>query len=86
MYKRQYHLYPIRVREADCGRTQRQVYDSLVRSEVAANLHYIPVYLQPFYMALGFAVGYCPEAEHYFKETISPVSYTHLDVYKRQNK
>jgi dTDP-4-amino-4,6-dideoxygalactose transaminase len=69
--KSSYHLYPIRVRATECGKTQREIYDSLHKGGVAANLHYIPVYLQPYYAALGFNEGYCPEAESYFKETIS---------------
>jgi dTDP-4-amino-4,6-dideoxygalactose transaminase len=38
---------------------------------IDVNLHYIPVYLQPYYQALGFKRGQCPEAEAYFKETMS---------------
>jgi len=66
-----YHLYPIRLRECDSGRTQRQMYDSLMQEGVNVNLHYIPVYRQPFYENLGFCSGYCPEAELHHKETLS---------------
>ena len=69
--KSSYHLYPIRIREVDCKKTQRQVYDAFLKSNIAINLHYILVYLHPYYKFLGFKVGYCPEAELYFKETIS---------------
>jgi UDP-4-amino-4,6-dideoxy-N-acetyl-beta-L-altrosamine transaminase len=66
-----YHLYPIRIRESKCGKTQRQVYDLLIANGIGANLHYIPVHRQPFYEAMGFIAGYCPEAELYHQETIS---------------
>jgi len=66
-----YHLYPIRVRPADCGKTQRQVYDALLKAHISANLHYIPAYRHPYYEARGFAAGYCHEAERYHKEAIS---------------
>lgn len=66
-----YHLYPIRIREALCGKTQRQVYDALRKAGIGVNLHYIPVYGQPYYAAMGFETGYCPEAELYYRETIS---------------
>lgn len=66
-----YHLYPLRVRESQCGKTQRQVYDNLLKAGIGVNLHYIPVYRQPYYKAMGFPVGYCPEAELYYKEVIS---------------
>jgi UDP-4-amino-4,6-dideoxy-N-acetyl-beta-L-altrosamine transaminase len=66
-----YHLYPVRIRQSRCGKTQRQVYDDLTRAGIAVNLHYIPVYRQPYYEDMGFRVGYCPEAEQYHKEMIS---------------
>src|SRR5262249_47362562 len=69
--KSSYHPYPVRVRQSKSGKTQRQVYDSLVTAGIAANLHYIPVYRQPYYEAMGFRAGYCPEAEKYHKEAIS---------------
>ncbi len=66
-----YHLYPIRVRRADIEQSQRQVYDALRVAGIQANLHYIPVYRQPYYEAMGFSAGYCPQAECYHKEAIS---------------
>jgi dTDP-4-amino-4,6-dideoxygalactose transaminase len=38
---------------------------------IGVNLHYIPVYLQPYYRHLGFEPGLCPEAESYYSEAIS---------------
>jgi UDP-4-amino-4,6-dideoxy-N-acetyl-beta-L-altrosamine transaminase len=66
-----YHLYPIRIRQADCGRTQRQIYEAFIEAKVGVNIHYIPVYRQPYYEALGFAAGYCPESEAFHREAIS---------------
>ncbi len=66
-----YHLYPIRVRPEVSGVSQRELYDVLQAAGINVNLHYIPVYRQPYYEAMGFKPGYCPEAENYFKEAIS---------------
>lgn len=66
-----YHLYVIRVPEAGGGPTQRQVYDALHAADILANLHYIPVYRQPYYEQLGFREGLCGEAERYHREAIS---------------
>ena len=66
-----YHLYPIRVRQDECGKTQRQVYDAFKDAGINVNLHYIPVYRQPYYEDMAFKTGYCPEAEKYYKEAIS---------------
>lgn len=66
-----YHLYPIRIAKSLCGKTQRQVHDALRNAGIGVNLHYIPVYRQPYYEARGFPVGYCPQAELHHKEAIS---------------
>ena len=66
-----YHLYPIRVQKANCGKTQAQASDALVSASINVNLHYIPVYRQPYYEAMGFKAGYCPQAERHFRETIT---------------
>lgn len=66
-----YHLYPIRVNKDQCGKTQRQVYDGFLKAGIGINLHYIPVYRQPYYEKMGFSTGYCPEAELFYKEVIS---------------
>jgi UDP-4-amino-4,6-dideoxy-N-acetyl-beta-L-altrosamine transaminase len=73
-----YHLYPIRINQAQSGKTQRQLYDTLWQHSVAANLHYIPVHRQPYYESMGFCVGDFPEAECYHQEAISLPMYATL--------
>jgi dTDP-4-amino-4,6-dideoxygalactose transaminase len=47
---------------------------------IGVNLHYIPVHLQPWYRAMGFAPGQFPEAEHYYKEAMTlPLFYAMTD-------
>jgi UDP-4-amino-4,6-dideoxy-N-acetyl-beta-L-altrosamine transaminase len=66
-----FHLYPIQFEPTNCGKTQKEIYKILIRAGVFVNLHYIPVYRQPFFERLGFKKGYCFEAENYFKTSIS---------------
>ena len=66
-----YHLYPIRLKLGEIEKTQRQVYDALHAAGILVNLHYIPVYRQPYYETMGFEAGYCQNAEQYHKEAIS---------------
>jgi UDP-4-amino-4,6-dideoxy-N-acetyl-beta-L-altrosamine transaminase len=73
-----YHLYPIRIKQNESGKTQRQVYDAMQVDGINVNLHYIPVYRQPFYEAMGFKSGYCPEAEQYHQEVLSIPMYPML--------
>ena len=78
-----FHLYPIRVRLSESGKTQREVYEALQRAGIGVNLHYIPVYRQPYYERKGFKVGYCSEAERYYSEAISIPLYYGLSVSKQ---
>jgi UDP-4-amino-4,6-dideoxy-N-acetyl-beta-L-altrosamine transaminase len=65
------HLYVIRLKLKEIRGTQRQVYDALTSAGILVNLHYIPVYLQPYYAKMGFRKGYCPNAEQFYSEAIS---------------
>jgi UDP-4-amino-4,6-dideoxy-N-acetyl-beta-L-altrosamine transaminase len=72
------HLYVIRLNLADIQKTQRQIYNALHTANIGVNLHYIPVYRQPYYEKMGFRAGYCPEAEKYYSEAISMPMFTGL--------
>ena len=78
-----YHLYPIRVEKNKAGRTQIEVYERMRASNIFVNLHYIPVYRQPFYESLGFKKGYCPVAEKYYKSVISIPMYPLLTEHEQ---
>jgi UDP-4-amino-4,6-dideoxy-N-acetyl-beta-L-altrosamine transaminase len=73
-----FHLYPVQVEHDNASKTQLEVYESMRGSNILVNLHYIPVYRQPFYKSLGFKKGYCQTAEKYFKSTISIPMYPSL--------
>lgn len=66
-----YHLYVIRLKLNEISKTQRQVYKEMCEAGILVNLHYIPVYRQPYYEKSGFSAGYCPQAEQYYAEVIS---------------
>jgi UDP-4-amino-4,6-dideoxy-N-acetyl-beta-L-altrosamine transaminase len=73
-----YHLYPIRISLEKTSLNQRQVYDAMQKLGIRVNLHYIPVYRQPYYEQFGFKQGYCPEAEKYHRDAISIPMYASL--------
>ena len=66
-----WHLYVIRIDPKRTGKTRRQVYDAMRAAGIGVQVHYIPVHLQPYYRALGFKPGHCPEAERYSEEALS---------------
>lgn len=72
------HLYVIRLKHDKIRKTHREVFEFLRKDGVGVNLHYIPVYRQPYYARLGFRQGHCPEAENYYAEAISLPIYPSL--------
>lgn len=66
-----YHLYVIRLKLNEIDKTQREVHEAMRAMGVLVNLHYIPVYRQPYYKKKGFQKGYCLEAEKYYSDCIS---------------
>ena len=66
-----YHLYIIRLNIAEIRSSHKAVFEQLLAAGIGVNLHYMPVYKQPYYQALGFERNYCPVAEHYYQTAIS---------------
>ena len=61
-----WHIFPIRVKE-----DRDIVFNRLQSKGIGSNVHYIPIYLHPYYKKLGYRKGLCPKAEKYFKETLT---------------
>ncbi len=72
------HLYVIRLKTDLITKSHREVFEALRAADIGVNVHYIPVYRQPYYENLGFKPGHCPEAEHYYSEAISLPMYPAL--------
>ena len=68
------HLFPIRVP----AERRRQTFDRLRDCGIGVNVHYIPIYLHPFYRKLGFKPGLCQAAEAFYLEAISLPMYADL--------
>ena len=65
------HLYVIRLKLSEIGKSHKEVFEALRESGIGVNLHYIPVHLQPHYEKMGFKKGDYPNAERYYEEAIS---------------
>jgi dTDP-4-amino-4,6-dideoxygalactose transaminase len=59
-------------------KTHRQVFEELRAQNILVNLHYIPVYAQPYYKRFGFRHGDFPAAESYYREALSIPLYSGL--------
>lgn len=72
-----YHLFIIRLKKGH-KKSHLLVFNELRENGIGVNLHYIPVYLQPYYEKLGFEKGMCPIAEEYYSSAISIPMYSAL--------
>jgi UDP-4-amino-4,6-dideoxy-N-acetyl-beta-L-altrosamine transaminase len=73
------HLYVIRLRLDAIPRRHTAVFDALRAEGIGVNLHYIPIYRQPYYRRLGrYTPSDYPEAERYYAEAISLPMYPGL--------
>ncbi|MCA1787229.1 MAG: DegT/DnrJ/EryC1/StrS family aminotransferase [Desulfobacteraceae bacterium] len=64
------HLYPIQFTRG--SRVRKQVYQGLLDQGISCQVHYIPIYLQPYYAKkYAYAQGKCPKAENYYARALS---------------
>lgn len=65
-----YHLYVVRL--ISLTQEQHKACVGYLRQQgIVGHLHYIPIYLQPYYQQLGFKAGYCPQAENYYQQAVT---------------
>lgn len=62
-----WHLYIIQVKNGD----RRKVFEQLRECGIAVNVHYIPVYLHPYYQEHGYKDVHCRNAEEVYSHIIS---------------
>ena len=72
------HLYVKRVLPEQAQVGHKQVFDSLRQQGIGVNLHYIPVYAQPYFQKLRPAYDAFPEADSYYAQAISLPMYSSL--------
>ncbi|MDG1213455.1 MAG: DegT/DnrJ/EryC1/StrS family aminotransferase, partial [Flavobacteriaceae bacterium] len=65
-----WHLYIIRIRK-NSKQNHKHVFEKLRSAGILVNLHYIPIYRQPYYQKLGFNKQGFDQSEEYYKEAIS---------------
>ena len=72
-----YHLYPILLKEKYANH-KKEIFSKLRSEGLGVQVHYIPVYLQPYYQNLGFNKGLCPVDEEFYKRELSIPMYPTL--------
>ncbi len=71
-----WHIYAIQLLRGE----RDEVFKSLKHRGIGVQVHYIPVYLHPYYRNMGFSEGLCPHAEEYFSRTITLPLYPSMNT------
>jgi UDP-4-amino-4,6-dideoxy-N-acetyl-beta-L-altrosamine transaminase len=66
-----YHLYVIRIPKKSKSFDRLELFEKFRANGIGVNVHYIPVYRQPYYKKFDYNYDDFPEAENYYKESIS---------------
>lgn len=75
--KSSYHLYPILIEDEYLAK-KKEIFLKLREEGLGVQVHYIPVYLQPYYQKLGYKKHSCPVAEDFYRREISIPMYPTL--------
>ena len=62
-----WHLYIVQVKNCD----RRKVFEALRERGIAVNVHYIPVYMHPYYQEHGYKDVHCKNAEEVYSHILS---------------
>lgn len=66
-----YHIYILKFNLYKFRVGRKEIFEALQKENIGVNVHYLPVYLHPYYQQLGYKKGLCPEAEKLYKEIIT---------------
>jgi perosamine synthetase len=66
-----YHIYVIKLNVEKIGKTRDEVFQELKKRGIGVNVHYMPIYLHPYYQSLGYTKGVCPVSEDLYERMIT---------------
>ncbi|MCY7978132.1 UDP-4-amino-4,6-dideoxy-N-acetyl-beta-L-altrosamine transaminase [Bacillus inaquosorum] len=66
-----WHLYIINLKLDQLKGNRDDIFNAMQQENIGVNVHYIPVYLHPYYQRLGYQAGICPNAENLYKGIIT---------------
>ena len=78
-----FHLYVIRM--AFKSDQKQRFFELAHKNGVGLNVHYIPIYRQPYYSQMGFDSADFPVAEKYYSEAVSIPMYADLTFEQQQH-
>jgi perosamine synthetase len=66
-----WHIFPVLLDLERLAADRRTILAALRAENIAATVHYVPVYWHPYYQGLGYRRGLCPRAEWAFERLLT---------------
>lgn len=66
-----WHIYVITLNLDKLSVGRKEIFEALQKENIGVNVHYLPVYLHPYYKKLGYKQGECPVAEDVYNRMIT---------------
>lgn len=70
-YYSAYHIYVIKLNLNNLNKSRDDVFKELKESGIGVNVHYMPIYLHPYYQSIGYKKGLCPVSETVYESMIT---------------
>lgn len=61
------HLFVVKIKNG----LRDHVFQKMREDNIGVNVHYMPIYLHPYYKQLGYPEGLCPRSEEVYQEILS---------------
>lgn len=75
-----WHLYIVQIKKHD----RKKVFETLRECGIGVNVHYIPVYMHPYYQKHGYENVHCRNAEEVYSHIISLPLYPGLSIEQQE--
>ena len=79
-----WHLYVVEIDTKRTDVSRARVFEAMRNVQIAVNVHYIPIHMQPYYRAMGFVQGAFPAAERYYQRALSLPLFPSLSTEQQQ--
>ncbi|MGG0720039.1 UDP-4-amino-4,6-dideoxy-N-acetyl-beta-L-altrosamine transaminase [Robertmurraya massiliosenegalensis] len=66
-----WHLYMLQLDLEKFTVGRRGIFEALRAENIGVHVHYLPVYLHPYYQELGYKKGLCPIAEDWYESALT---------------
>ncbi|WP_291572599.1 UDP-4-amino-4,6-dideoxy-N-acetyl-beta-L-altrosamine transaminase [Clostridium sp. UBA4548] len=66
-----HHIYILQLELEKLSCSRKEIFEALRSENIGVNVHYLPVYLHPYYKKLGYERGLCPNAEYIYERIIT---------------